>query len=337
MKIDARNLARVLNDPGAWRILLLHGEDTGLIKERAQNAVIKIAGSADDPFRVAVLDRESHDKLMEEATALSLMGGRRVVRVRDASDALLKPLEAFLAQNSDTLVILEAPGLSSRSKLRSFLEKHAHCASIGCYPEEGRNLESSITRMLAEHNVRIASDALHWLSSRLGADRAAARSEIEKLSLYAGDTGTLSLDDVRASSGDAGSVSLEDAAFAATEGNRIAADTALERALGEDTSPIAIARSFLTHLHRLRRVKAAMAAGISRSDAIKMLRPPVFFKRTSSFNRALELWSLLALTKAVEETQALEYACKQTGSPDALLCRRYVSTLTARAAMQARR
>ncbi len=337
MKIDARNLSRVLADPGAWRILLLHGEDTGLIKERAQDAVIKIAGSADDPFRVAVLDRETHDKLMEEATALSLMGGRRVVRVRDASDSLLKPLEAFLAQSSDTLVILEAPGLSSRSKLRGFLEKHPNCASIGCYPEEGRNLESSITRMLAEHNVRIDSDALHWLTSRLGADRAAARSEIEKLCLYAGDTSNLTLDDVRASIGDAGSVSLEDAAFAATEGNRVAADTALERALAEDTSPIAIARSFLGHLHRLRRVRAAMASGVSRSEAVKALRPPVFFKRTASFNRALELWSLPALTKAVEETQALEYACKQTGSPDALLCRRYVSTLTARAAMQARR
>lgn len=130
--------------------------------------------------------------------------------------------------------------------------------------------------MLAEHNVRIDSDALHWLTSRLGADRAAARSEIEKLCLYAGDTGNLTLDDVRASIGDAGSVSLEDAAFAATEGNRIAADTALERALAEDTSPIAIARSFLGHLHRLRRVRAAMAAGVSRSEAVKALRPPVF-------------------------------------------------------------
>lgn len=148
--------------------------------------------------------------------------------------------------------------------------------------------------------------------------RAAARSEIEKLCLYAGDTSNLTLDDVRASIGDAGSVSLEDAAFAATEGNRVAADTALERALAEDTSPIAIARSFLGHLHRLRRVRAAMASGVSRSEAVKALRPPVFFKRTASFNRALELWSLPALTKAVEETQALEYACKQTGSPDGM-------------------
>lgn len=337
MKIDARSLPRVTRDPGAWRIILLHGEDTGLIRERAQDAVRQIAGSVDDPFRVAVLDKETHDRLEEEATAFSLMGGRRAVRVRDAGDALLKAVAHVLEQKTDTLVVLEAPGLPSRSKLRALLEKREDCASVGCYPEEGRTLEATITQMLASHTVRIDPDALHWLTGRLGADRSAARSEVEKLALYAGDSGTLSLEDVHACIGDAGSVSVEDAAFAATEGRRTEADLAIERALAEGISPIAIARTFLSHLHRLRRVRAAMADGASRSDAIKGLRPPVFFKRTNSFNRAVDLWPLAALTKAVQETQALELSCKQTGAPDALLCKRYVAGLAARAVLAARR
>ncbi|MFT8675053.1 MAG: DNA polymerase III subunit delta [Acetobacter sp.] len=332
MKIDARTLPRVLADPGAWRAILLYGEDTGLIRERAQDAVRKIAGTTDDPFRIAVLDRETHDRLEEEATALSLMGGRRVVRVRDASDSQLKPLEHSLAQNTDTLLVLEAPGLASRSKLRAFMEARPDCASIGCYPEEGRNLEGSVSKMLGAHQVRIDPDALHWLTTRLGADRAAARSEVEKLALYAGDGGRLDLEDVRACIGDAGSVSVEDAAFAATEGQRAQADLALERALAEGTSPIAIIRAFLAHLHRLRRVRAAMATGLSRTDALKTLRPPVFFKRTASFGRALELWTLPALTRETAAWQALELACKQTGAPDTLLCRRQVAILSARAA-----
>ncbi|MDE7548810.1 DNA polymerase III subunit delta [Acetobacter fabarum] len=337
MKIDARGIARVLSDPGAWRVILLHGEDTGLIRERALQATHRLTGTLDDAFRIALLDRETHNRLEEEATALSLMGGRRVVRVRDASDTLLKPLEHILAQNTDTLVILEAPGLASRSRLRQLMEKLPACASIGCYPEEGRTLEASITQMLGAHHVRIDTDALHWLAGRLGADRAAARSEVEKLALYAGDTGTLALEDVRACIGDAGSVSVEDAAFAATEGNRTETDTALERALAEGTAPIAIIRAFMGHMHRLRRVRAAMAAGQSRSDALKTLRPPVFFKRTASFGRALEFWSLPALSNALAELQALELACKQSGAPDLLLCRRHIATLAARAALYSRR
>lgn len=337
MKIDARSLPRVTQNPGAWRVILLHGEDTGLIRERAQDATRKIAGSTDDPFRVSVLDKETHDRLEEEATALSLMGGRRVVRVRDASDSLLKAVSHVLEQPTDTVVILESPSLPSRSKLRALLEKRPDCASVGCYPEEGRTLEATITQMLAAHTVRIEPDALHWLMGRLGADRGAARSEMEKLALYAGDTGTLTLDDARACIGDAGSVSIEDAAFAATEGRRADADLAIERALAEGTSPITIARAFLSHLNRLRRVRAAMAEGESRTDAMKALRPPVFFKRTNGFGRSLDLWPLAALTQALEDTQALELACKQTGAPDQLLCKRYVATLAAKAARAARR
>lgn len=171
MKIDARSLPRVTQNPGAWRVILLHGEDTGLIRERAQDATRKIAGSTDDPFRVSVLDKETHDRLEEEATALSLMGGRRVVRVRDASDSLLKAVSHVLEQPTDTVVILESPSLPSRSKLRALLEKRPDCASVGCYPEEGRTLEATITQMLAAHTVRIEPDALHWLMGRLGADR----------------------------------------------------------------------------------------------------------------------------------------------------------------------
>jgi DNA polymerase-3 subunit delta len=58
-------------------VILLHGEDTGLIRERALQATHRLAGTLDDPFRIALLDRETHNRLEEEATALSLMGGRR--------------------------------------------------------------------------------------------------------------------------------------------------------------------------------------------------------------------------------------------------------------------
>ena len=337
MKIDARSLSRVTQNPGAWRVILLHGEDTGMIYEHAQNATRQVAGSVDDPFLVAVLDKSVHDRLEEEAAALSLMGGRRVVRVREAGDTLLKAVTALLEMKTDTLVVLEAPGLPSRSRLRALIEKHPDCASFGCYPEEGRSLEATITRILAQHKINIDRDALHWLTGQLSADRVAARSEVEKLALYAADTGKLTLHDIQACIGDAASVSAEDAAFAATTGRRAEADLATERALAEGTNCVSLARAFLSHLHRLQRVQAAIREGANRADALKLLRPPVFFKRTADFNRSLDVWSLPALAEALRETQALELACKQTGAPDQLLCKRYVATLAARAAQAARR
>ena len=340
MKPDARQVGRLLASPDRVRAILLHGDDHGLIRERAAEAARAAAGTLDDPFRVAVLGREAHDRLEEEATALSLSGGRRVVWVRDGQDGLHSVMARLLGGTGDpagaALVLIEAAALPARAKLRSLLEAAPDAAAIACYAEEGRALEGSIVRMLEAERIRIDADAVTWLAQHLGADRAASRGEVEKLALYAGDAGRITLDDVQAVTGDAASASLEDAAFAATAGDRAGADAAIERALPEGLSPIALARALLSHLHRLRQVLLLMDGGTPQSDALRSLRPPIFFKRNAQFTRALSLWTPALLFEAASETSRLELACKRTGAPDLVLARRHVASLAGRAAVRIR-
>ncbi len=331
MKPDARQAARLLAEPGALRAILLHGDDRGLIREHAAQAVRAAAGALDDPFRVAVLGRDEHDRLEEEATALSLSGGRRVVWVRDAQDSLHVTLSRLL-KASASLVVIEAAALPARGTLRALLEAAPNAAVIGCYPETGRALEASITRMLHAEKVAIDADAVVWLAQHLSSDRAATRGEVEKLVLYGGESGRLRLEDVQAVVGDAAGASLEDAAFAATAGEREASDRAIERVLSEGLSPIALARTLLAHLHRLRQVALMVQAGAAPADAMARLRPPVFFKRRAQFAQALSLWSPGALLEVAAETSRLELACKQTGAPDQVLARRHMAMLAGRAA-----
>ena len=333
MKPDAQAAARLLaNPPPHLRAILLHGDDHGLIRERASEAVRAAAGTLDDPFRVAVLGRDEHDRLEEEATALSLSGGRRVVWVRDGQDALHAVLASLLQHPSEALIVIESASLPARAKLRTLLEAAPEAAVIACYAEAGRALEGSITRMLQAEHIRIDPDALTWLAGHLGADRTATRGEVEKLALYAGARGTITLDDAQAVVGDTASASLEDAAFAATAGDHAAADLAIERALTEGLSPIALARALLAHLHRLRQVALLIRAGTPQADAMARLRPPVFFKRSTQFTRALSLWSAEALAEAAAATDRLERACKRTGAPDLVLARHHVAALAQRAA-----
>lgn len=336
VKIDTRSIGRVLTSPDAWRLVLLHGEDAGLIREYAAELTRNAAGSLDDPFRVALLAREDHDRLAEEATALSLDGGRRVIWIREAPDSLATQLGKILDGPGSALLIVEASALPARGKLRKLAETAEGCASIGCYPEEGRSLENSVRRMLEERQVSITGEALGWLTAHLGSDRAAVRNEVEKLSLYAGPGHQLSLEDVQICTGDSGTASVDDAIFMAMAGDRSGMDLALERALAEGASPIAVARVLLSQINRLRRVKLDMQTGKSRADAIKALRPPLFFRKQASFERAVELWSLDLLSDAAHQTQAFELACKQTGAMDALLCRRHLSALASKAGSLAR-
>ena len=116
MKLDARRIPAFLRDPGPARIVLLHGEDEGLIRQRADALTQAVIGGRDDPFRVAWLAREDHARLAEEASAIAMLGGRRVVRVRDAADALAGPLEQARPAPGDSLVVLRRPARCRRAR-----------------------------------------------------------------------------------------------------------------------------------------------------------------------------------------------------------------------------
>ena len=327
MKLDARRTPAFLRDPGPARAALIHGDDEGLVRARADALTLAVIGSADDPFRVAWLSREDHARLEDEASAIAMLGGRRVVRVRDAGDPLTAAVTRILASPGDTLVILEAQALPRRSKLLGVVEAATNAAAIPCYPEEGPALRTAIAARLDAAGVRIDAEALDWLRDHLGGDHASTRNEVDKLVLYAGEAKRLDLDDVRVTIGDAAAASLDDALYAVTASDVATADRALERALAEGQSVIGLLRALLGHITRMHQVRGRMEAGASAQDAVEQLRPPVFWKRKADLVRAMQSWPLPRITAAMAEIRRTELACKQTGAPDEVMARRLVLAL----------
>ena len=332
MKLTPQRVSAFLRDPGSCQVVLLHGEDHGMIRDRAAALVRLVAGSADDPFRVAELGREDSTRLAEEAASLSLTGGRRVVRLREATDAATEQVTQILKGKAPALVILEAPGLATRSRLRTLIEGAPDAVAIACYPEEGRALADTVRGVLAELQVRIDDDALAWVVAQLGVDRVSTRTEAEKLALYAGPEGRVDLDAAMACVGDLAGLSLDDALFAATEGEVARTDRALELAVAEGTAPVSLLRAALMHLQRLHRARLAVDGGQGIADAVKGARPPVFFRRVAAFSRALDVWTSASLLAAMARLAEAERDCKRTGAPDEVLSRNAVLALARRAA-----
>src|SRR5258708_5570319 len=147
----------------------------------------------------------------DEAAPLSLTGGRRVVRVRGAGDALAKLFAEFLERTpGEALVVVEAGELPSRSALRRAFEAARSAVAIGCYPDTPRELAAVIRETLAEHRVTASRDAGQFLVEHLGGDRLLTRSELEKLVLYAGDGGRVEVEDARLSVSDSAALELDD-------------------------------------------------------------------------------------------------------------------------------
>jgi DNA polymerase III subunit delta len=308
------------------RAVLLFGPDAGLVRERADTLARAVCPDLRDPFRVAELSAATlaadPARLADEAAQISLMAGRRVVRLRDAGDQQAPLFARFLADMpGDALVVAEAGELPSRSALRRAFEEAAHAAAIGCYAGNARDLAAVIRDTFAAHRIAISRDAVAFLVEHLGGDRLLTRAELEKLTLYAGAGGRIELADAQLVISDSAALSLDDAVLAAAEGDAAALDRALARVFQEGENAVTVIRALLRHLHRLHVLSIQLAGGGSIDNAIRNARPPIFFKQQDSWRRQLQRWTEPRLRDALDRAAEAEFRMKQTGLPAETLCR----------------
>ncbi len=331
MKLAAARVEGFLRRPDpAIRAVLLYGPDAGLARERADTLARGVCPDLRDPFRVADLLAAAlagdPARLADEAAQIGLMGGRRVIRVREAGDGVAPIFARFLADmvatvGGDSLVLAEAGDLPSRSTLRRVFDDSPGAAAIGCYPDSARDLAAVIRDAFAARRIRVSRDASDFLVGHLGEDRLLTRAELEKLMLYAGDGGSIDIDEARAVIADSAALSLDDALLAAAEGDCAALDRALARVFQEGGSPVTIIRALLRHLQRLHLLAARIAGGGSVEEAIRAARPPIFFKEQDSYRRQLGRWSEARLRRALERVADAEFRMKLTGLPAETICR----------------
>lgn len=325
MKIETRSIAGFLKRPDAiCRAVLLYGPDAGLIKERAETLARTVVEDLRDPFRVADLagDAIARDPalLADEAAAMAMTGGRRVVRVRDAGNDITPACQYFLADpKGDSLIVIEGGELDGRSALRKLFEKADNAAALACYRDEARDVTAVIRDTLAREKVGVADDALAWLAARLGGDRLVTRGEIEKLALYVGAGGTATLEDARALVGDSAEIGFDDLAHAAAGGDPAALERARTRLDGEGIPAIAQLRAVQRHFTRLHLCAGMIAAGRDEKGAMMALRPPVFWKEEAAFRSELKRWAPTRLSTALGRLLEAEIKCKSSGSPAELI------------------
>jgi len=327
MKLPPSRIAGFLQRPDpAIRAILLYGPDEGLVRERAEAAARSVCPDLKDPFRVADLAAAvlaaDPARLADEAAQLSLTGGRRVVRVRNAGDALAKLFAGFLENTpGEASVVVEAGELPSRSALRRAFEAARSAVAIGCYPDTPRELAVVIRETLAAHRVTASRDAGQFLVEHLGGDRLLTRSELEKLALYAGEGGRVELQDARLSISDTAALELDDAIMAAAEGDAARAERVLGRVFQQGESPVSVIRALLRHLQRLHIFAARLAAGSSADEVLRSARPPIFFKQEDSFRRQFGLWTEARLRPQFDCIIKAELNMKTTGFPAETICR----------------
>ncbi len=330
MKIAPARADRFCAAPDAEvRLVLIYGSNEGLVRARAEACVKAVAEDSDDPFRVTSLDpallRDEPGRLADEAAALSLIGGRRAVRLRGATETVVPAIRSCLAlPAAESLVIAEAGPLTPRSGLRRLCEQEASLAAIACYDESAEGAARLIEAFCSARKIKAAPETVDWLAERLGSDRRQIEGAVEKLAVYLGEGapegGLLTQEVAEACVGDAAEASADEVARLALSGDREGLDRAMTRALYGGVQPITILRAAARRLARLHLAVAALEGGASRADAMGGLKPPVFPRDRAAFGQEMTRWPSARAARALGLLTRAERDCKVSGGAPEAIC-----------------
>jgi DNA polymerase-3 subunit delta len=306
--------------PKGLQAALVFGPDAGLVQERTETLLKTVVRDLSDPFNSVDLNEAAlaadPARLFDEAAAISMLGGRRVIRIRGAGNDLADLFESFLEEHAgDALVVLEAGDLAKSSALRKLFEADKSAAAIPCYADSAKDLGEVVRDELKAQGFAMAPGAVEEAVSRLGSDRGVTRRELEKLALYAHGQKQIAPEDVRAVMGDESQARSESVFDAAGSGDFVRLDLELERLWTADTQPAQVIRGAMGHFQRLMLAKEGMARGEPIDAVMRKFFPPIHFSRADSFKAQARNWNAEKLADALDMLLEAEALSRTTAVP----------------------
>ena len=306
--------------PPAIRGVVIYGSNEGMISTLSQQFIKTVSADIYDAFHVSYLDMADVSAdvgaLYAEYNAQSLMGGRRVVVIKDATNLLTKPLKELLAgSSSDSLLVITSSSLKTKDSLAVFAKDEDTFYGIGCYDDRDEDISQFASKFMDKNGFRIDRDAFQILCSRLSNDRKISQNELDKLITYMGDNKTIGINDILTVISDTSESSQEDLCYFVALGQTEKAAASYNRLIFEGDNPVTIIRSLSYHFMKLLDCAVKMEKGESADKVIFALRPPLMFFRKSAFQSQLRLWNRNRILSAINLLYQTERECKTTDLP----------------------
>lgn len=316
---------------------LIYGTDFGVVEDTAESIAKLITPDLKDEFAVVKLTpaklKENRLYALDEANMPSLMGGRRLIWIKDADAPCSQIIEqAADLLKTDAFILMTADNLPKNNALRVAGENHPKFLTIACYADEEKDIVASIQAFLSENGYTASNNALTVLKERLTDNRLTTKRELEKLITYMGQNKRIEPDDVLAVSTVSLSSSFDALCLAVGAGNQKAVDENYALLLASGETAVSIVRVLMGYFNRLLLGVNALQAGESPDMAVKKVLRPAQFKLEAGVKNQLRLWKKEWIIKALFLLSETEKQTKSSGLPPDLMLARTLVLLTSVAA-----
>lgn len=193
MNIKPEQVEGILKSlPPQIRGVVIYGSNEGMISTLSQQFVKAVSPDVYDAFHVSYLEMSDISSdvgtLYAEYNAQSLMGGRRVVVIKEATNLLTKPLKEMLSSSrSDSLLVITSSSLKTKDSLAVMAKDESDFYGIGCYDDRDEDIATFASKFMSKNGFSIDNATFQLLCSRLSNDRKISANELDKLITYMGN------------------------------------------------------------------------------------------------------------------------------------------------------
>lgn len=320
MKASKASIGRAVDQPNAdVRFYLFHGPDEA--QSRALAGRLAEALGATKFALSAASVKADPAMLVDEAGAMSLFGGKRVVWIEPATKDIEEGVAALLeGPETESPVVAIAGSLTKASALLKLAEASPLAVAFAAYAPEGQDAERMVIDLGRRFGLKIGPPVAARLADGAGNDQAIVSQELQKLALYIDasphspkelDHGAI--DDVGADTAEGDFQRLADLALGG-EIDELAEELARLPSGGNEAIPVV--RSLQRRLLMLAPARARVERG-ERIDAVMTsLGRSLFWRDKSKVGRMLQKWSAADLATVAERAGSLERSLMFTPAPD---------------------
>ena len=310
MKATKATIGRAVDQPNAkLRFYLFHGPDEGQSRALAARLLESLGATKFVVASGAI--RSDPATLVDEASAMSLFGGKRLIWVEPATKDIEDGVAALLdAPAIESPVAAIAGTLAKSSPLLKLAEGSPLALAYASYVPEGQDAERMVSDIGRRFGLKIAPTVAARVADSCGNDQAIATQELQKLSLYLEASPEApkhldhqALDAVGAANGEGDFQRLADLALG---GDISELSRELARLPVGGSEAIPVIRSLQRRLVMLAPLRAKIERGERVNAVMTSSGKPFFFKDKAKIERMLSMWSAEGLATVAERAGRLE-------------------------------
>lgn len=320
MKPKKEAIGRAVDQPDAKiRFYLFYGSDEG--QSRGLAARLLEGLGASKALVPATALKSGAASLADEAGAMSLFGGTRLIWVEPAGEEIFDAVVALLdAPAPESAVVAIAGGLRKTSALVKLAEASSNALGFASYPPEGRDAERMVIDIGRRFGLKISQPVAARVADQCGNDQAVVGQELDKLATYLDasphapkELGHEAIDAVGAESGEGDFQRLADLALLGEVGEL---GGALDHLSGGGSEAIPVIRALQRRLLMLAPIRARIEGGERPDAVITSLGKSMFWKDKELAAKIVRKWGAADLARVAERAGTLERELMFTDAPE---------------------